>query len=258
MQFKMLLFGILFGSASIALAETEVVYKMSVEVPNVTAVEKIINTAIKSCANEETLNSRNELDLLVLFDFDGVLFPFGGSGLNNFDHKFGELIQHIKDLDVTVGGLTNRFSIDAQADLKTFDAAFNGFNLLANQPTQIFSSNSGLYKGAMYAARSNPLTVKNAKGVALQHLFDLLNKNNQKITTNTVVIFIDDSPTNLNDVAVACKKANIKQLINIHYVASWSVWSRIGAIGKKLPFILWLSRKILFKWAPFSWQTAIA
>jgi hypothetical protein len=211
-------------------------------------LEQIIDAVI-STNTQGNLNSGDELDLLVLLDFDGVLFPLGGSRPRNFDQKFVALIQQLKADGALVGGLTHRPSRFFYKDVPTFKELFDGFSMLPGV-THKFCPRSMLAQGVFFAGRAFN------KGKALEKILRLFEQAGKKITSNTIIVFVDDCPANLEDVAVACSKYKFK-LVNIHYVASWRSLKRLKLSRSAWWAFPMLALRRIFKFFPPWMQPAL-
>lgn len=191
----------------------------------VSTVKKVRQTLIDAGVFKKPVSLEGDLEKLVLFDFDGIVFPLGGSGPQHFDQEFGNLIKELKAVGVTVGGLTHRSDKSASKSRQTFAQYFGGFNMLPGVFHRV-SEHTSIQGGSFYVNRYFD------KGVAIKEIFRKINKGpGRKIGPNTTVVFIDDMPRNLKNVARACREQAVGKLINIHYVASWKAAKRVKIGG---------------------------
>lgn len=157
---------------------------------------------------------------LTLFDFDGVVFPLGGSMEQNADREFIELIKDLKMYSV-VGGLTKRrgraFMPAASCDLSkrtrkcitTFGQNSVEFDLLPGV-SEKFAGDSVLVNGVFFVGVQEQMS----KGLAIEKIFERLE--DKKLPKK--VVLVDDSLQNLNSVERRCLDRKI-QFLGIHYLA---------------------------------------
>ncbi len=160
---------------------------------------------------------------LIMFDFDGVVFPLGGSTAKNVDNKFLKLIRLLKKYAV-VGGLTKRrgrafvpaatcyLSRRTRKCLATFADKDVEFNLLPGVMEK-FADDSVLFKGVFFIG----VKASMSKGEAFEKLLGRI-KAGDSYQQPAQVALVDDCYENLLSVSEVCKKNGL-EFLGIHYIA---------------------------------------
>lgn len=156
---------------------------------------------------------------IVLFDYDGVMFPVGGRGINQFDKELTPIIKKLKKAGVLVGGLP--FGGQRQTDryLSAFNAEFGGFNFFldVNGPFSKENSRLLLKNGVVWNIGVSHLT----KGQALRDLLIFLRDQKEINLGKVKIVFVDDSPSNLKSAIFETQDLGLMQFVPIHYIKSF-------------------------------------
>ncbi len=204
-------------------SKREVCLKSGKEVASAKQVGRLLHKLHLDTLREHSGNKKS-IRLLVLFDFDGVLFPLSGSGKQNFDPVFTDIIKKLKECGVLVGGLTHRIKWNADDSLPTFKALFEGFNLPLGNPARSLGGFSLVKDGVCYVGHALD------KGEAMLKMFEYLKQDSDVyVDSETTVVFVDDLMHNLKQVEKAFLKCPCKRLINIHYTPSSDAVKRVSS-----------------------------
>ena len=235
---KLLSFGICITSHWLSATEVKIIHNH--ELPSVATLQNILEQVI-SPDKPKT----GKIKAIIIFDNDGVLFPMGGSNPENLDQTMAETLAKLKkEPGVAVGVVTNRHSKYAAKDLKTFKAEFGGLNLLPGT-SQNYKSGCVFKQGAFYVNKVF------SKGQAMKKILQMLKKRG-RLDANSTLVFIDDSPGNLDPVIEECRDMGLKEIFAMHYIASWKAAFSVK-IGEFFTLPMLLIRK-LTSWLPYSLQ----
>lgn len=157
---------------------------------------------------------------VVLLDYDGVMFPVGGRGIDQFDKELTPIIIKLKKAGVLVGGLP--FGGQRQTDryLSAFKTEFGGFNFFLDVDGPFSKKNSRLLlkNGVVWNIGVSRLT----KGQALRDLLIFLKDKKGVDLKKVKLVFVDDSPSNLKSAIFETQDLGLMQFVPIHYIKSFA------------------------------------